>query len=59
MTVKIDRYTLLIFNNGSGYIQDLYHGEKIVEVNTRNKKLTRKLLTICLDYLNKDEESND
>lgn len=59
MTVKIDRYEFMIFNNGSGHINDLLHGEKIVSIQTRNKKLTRKLLTLCLDYLNQDEESND
>lgn len=59
MTVKIDRYELMVFNNGNGHIDDLLHGEKIVSVHTRNKKLTRKLLTLCLDYLNQDEESND
>ena len=59
MTVKIDRYDFIIYNNGKGHINDLLHGEEIVSIQTRNKKLTRKLLTLCLDYLNQDEESND
>lgn len=59
MTVKIDRYESTAYDNGNGCIDDLLHGERIVRISTRNEKLTRKLVILCLDYLNQDEESND
>ena len=58
MVVKIDRYAEYVYH-GEGTIRDLLHNEVIVEISTKNRDLTQKLIDICMEELNRGAETND
>ena len=62
MTVKIDRYNEIFLNkdgNKAKIIDKLHSDETIVFVETRNPILTKKLIHVCMEDLNKGFETND
>lgn len=59
MSVKINRYDAHVTYGGEGKITDLKYGEIIVVVKTRNRELTRKLIDLCYDELDKGNLLNE
>lgn len=59
VSVMIERYDLITYSDGNAVVIDRKYNAKIVEINTKNDALTRKLGMIILDELNKGELENE